>query len=258
MPMVTTTKDTGPVREHLKSLGLTKYEALVYIALLRAESASATKIHEISGVPRASVYPVLDKLIKKGLVSVSNTTPKQFDAVPPDEGLKHLLLQIERDAEAAKKELVAIYQSREDHEERKQEMIWTLAGRENIENRISDMLANAASSVIIFGARDLITPRILDLIAQVPGTVAVDIATDGTFAPGALPPNVRVRDIENLIQAGLLQGEQMAGVFIADRERLLLRLNGDDISPSALYSESPAFLQLFLNYWNHITTSLLT
>ena len=75
MPMVTTTKDTGPVREHLKSLGLTKYEALVYIALLRVESASATKIHEISGVPRASVYPVLDKLMKKGLVSVSNTTP---------------------------------------------------------------------------------------------------------------------------------------------------------------------------------------
>ncbi len=258
MPMVNTAKDMGPVKEHLKSLGLTKYEALVYIALLRVESASATEIHEISGVPRASVYPVLDKLMKKGLVSVSNTTPKRFDAAPPDEGVEHLLRQIERDAGAAKEELIAIYRSREDHEGKKQEMIWTLSGRENIENRISDMFSNAASSVIIFASRDLITPRILDLIAQVPKKVSIDLATNGAFAPGELPDQVRVRSIENLIETGILQGDQMAGIFIADRERVLLRLNGDETAPSALYSESPAFLQLFLNYWNHIITSLFS
>ena len=58
------------VIECLKSLGLTKYEALVYIALLKLESATASEIHEISGVPRASVYTVIDQLVEKGLVSV--------------------------------------------------------------------------------------------------------------------------------------------------------------------------------------------
>jgi sugar-specific transcriptional regulator TrmB len=61
--------------ESLKSLGLTKYEALVYIGLLRVAGATATEIHEISGVPRASVYPVLDRLVQKELVSVSYITP---------------------------------------------------------------------------------------------------------------------------------------------------------------------------------------
>lgn len=62
--------------DSLKSLGLTKYEALVYIGLLRTAGATATEVHEISGVPRASVYPVLDRLVQKELVSVSHTTPK--------------------------------------------------------------------------------------------------------------------------------------------------------------------------------------
>lgn len=256
MPMAKSTKDIGPVKEHLKSLGLTKYEALVYIALLRVESASATEIHEISGVPRASVYPVLDKLMRKGLVSVSHATPKRFTATPPEEGVEHLLRQIERDAEAAREGLVAIFESREDREEKKQEMIWTLSGREPIESRISDMFANATSSVIIYGERTLITPRIVELISEIPSTVTIEIATNGTFAPGELPVHARVRNIGHLIESGLLQGDQMAGVFIADRERVLLRMNGD-ATPSALYSESPAFLQLFLNYWNHIISSIL-
>ena len=43
----------NPVRviDCLKSLGLTKYEALVYIALLKLVSATASEIHEISEVP---------------------------------------------------------------------------------------------------------------------------------------------------------------------------------------------------------------
>ncbi|MDD1684314.1 MAG: TrmB family transcriptional regulator, partial [Methanoregula sp.] len=92
-----------PVRivECLKSLGMTKYEALVYIALLRVPSATASEIHESSSVPRASVYPVLDQLLEKDLVSVSQSAPKRFAALPPDEGIARLLGRIERNAASA-------------------------------------------------------------------------------------------------------------------------------------------------------------
>ncbi len=39
--------------ESLKYLGLTKYEALVYISLLHASDAMVNEIHKLSGVPRA-------------------------------------------------------------------------------------------------------------------------------------------------------------------------------------------------------------
>ena len=90
----------NPVRviDCLKSLGLTKYEALVYIALLKVASATASEIHEISGVPRASVYTVIDQLLDKGLVSVSQSAPKRFAAFPPDDAIARLMDHIERDA----------------------------------------------------------------------------------------------------------------------------------------------------------------
>src|SRR5512137_2382971 len=89
------------VTECLKSLGLTKYEALVYIALLRVASATASEIHELSGVPRASVYPVIDQLLDKDLVSVSQSSPKRFAAIPPEEAIDHLTAGIGRNARLA-------------------------------------------------------------------------------------------------------------------------------------------------------------
>ena len=42
-------ENTVRIIECLKSLGLTKYEALVYIALLKLESATASEIRQIPG-----------------------------------------------------------------------------------------------------------------------------------------------------------------------------------------------------------------
>jgi sugar-specific transcriptional regulator TrmB len=70
------------VTKCLKSLGLTIYEARVYVALLNVASATASEIHEISGVPRASVYTVIDQLLEKGLVSVSQSAPKRMQNMP--------------------------------------------------------------------------------------------------------------------------------------------------------------------------------
>ena len=103
---------SGTLPQILKSLGFTKYEALVYIALLGMEGATATEIHELSGVPRASVYPVLDRLVEKNLVSVSHATPKRFSAIPPEEAIEHLLSGIEKDALHAREILSEIYRRR--------------------------------------------------------------------------------------------------------------------------------------------------
>jgi sugar-specific transcriptional regulator TrmB len=71
----------------LKSLGMINYEARVSIALLRVMSATAREIHELSGVPRASVYPVIDLRREKNLISVSRSAPKRFVAMPTEEAV---------------------------------------------------------------------------------------------------------------------------------------------------------------------------
>lgn len=46
------------VVEKLKRIGLTEYEAKVYLSLLKDHLNSATKLSESSGVPRTKIYSV--------------------------------------------------------------------------------------------------------------------------------------------------------------------------------------------------------
>ena len=60
-------ENPAQVIECLKSLGLTKYEALVYIALLKLVSATASEIHEIS----ESIRLLISFLLKDSSWSLS-------------------------------------------------------------------------------------------------------------------------------------------------------------------------------------------
>lgn len=52
--------------EKLGLIGLTEYEAKVYLALLEVHLNTATKVSEKSGVPRTRIYSVLESLARKG------------------------------------------------------------------------------------------------------------------------------------------------------------------------------------------------
>lgn len=55
--------------EILKEIGMTETEIKVYIALLEQGESLASKISLKAGVERAVTYHILEKLIKKGIVS---------------------------------------------------------------------------------------------------------------------------------------------------------------------------------------------
>ena len=55
--------------ELLKEIGLTPGEIKVYTALLENDLSRTGKISKLSGVHTSKVYPILDRLIEKGLVS---------------------------------------------------------------------------------------------------------------------------------------------------------------------------------------------
>ncbi len=241
--------------ESLKSLGLTKYEALVYIGLLRTAGATATEVHEISGVPRASVYPVLDRLVQKELVSVSHTTPKRFDAVPPDQGVENLMRRIESDAESARTALDALYREKGPEGRGDQELVWTIYGEENIRTRLAVMFRSAERSVEVLATWPLLREGVLPLLDPVPDSVPVDIFTERW--EGEHPSRFRINVIpfatlrETHLPTEKLLPYERSGVFLVDDARALLWMEGVDGQPSALYSES-AGLVLFVR--RHITT----
>lgn len=75
----------GALHVSLEEFGLSRYEALAYVALLSEGEISAAELSYESGVPRPKVYPTLQKLEKKGLVIVSGKRPRTCTPVAPEE-----------------------------------------------------------------------------------------------------------------------------------------------------------------------------
>jgi len=77
--------------ETLEEVGFTKGEIKVYFALLELGSSSIGNIARDSGVTAAKVYPILDKLIKKGLATyIIKSDTKYFEAATPERIMDYL------------------------------------------------------------------------------------------------------------------------------------------------------------------------
>ncbi|MBU0756986.1 MAG: hypothetical protein KKF44_02895 [Nanoarchaeota archaeon] len=67
----------------LTELGLTKYESMVYNALVKIGKSSSSKISAESNVPYGKIYTVLDSLERKCLVKVIPEKTKMFEPGDP-------------------------------------------------------------------------------------------------------------------------------------------------------------------------------
>ncbi|NYT06959.1 MAG: TrmB family transcriptional regulator [Methanomicrobiales archaeon] len=247
----------GSIAEPLKSLGLTKYEALVYVALLKASGATATELHELSGVPRASVYPVLERLSQKHLVSVSNTSPKRFNPVKPDDAIDLLMRSIESDATRAKTELSRVYAQAERPARGDQELIWSIHGDDQIRSRLFELLRGARSSVQIIFYWDHLKEELITTLLSLAATVRVDIITDRFTTP--VPDRIHVTVRTPPESHGIATGKCMAGgVVIVDGKQAMVVMGSKEEGFTALYSEASGFIRFFTMYWNFFSSWIRT
>ena len=79
------------MKEELLRYGLNDKEADIYLACLKSGESTANRLSELTGIRRSTVYEVLSKLKKKGIISSVNKEKKfYFDAISP-QGLIDLL-----------------------------------------------------------------------------------------------------------------------------------------------------------------------
>jgi len=132
--------------EGLKGLGLTTYEARVFIALQKLGHGAASEISEVADVPRSQVYGAADGLEERGLVETQQSTPTVYRPVPPEQAQKHLLDQLaETGAEAF--EYLETVQNTHEHEERS-ESIWLVNSADAIKSRTGDLIDDADERIL--------------------------------------------------------------------------------------------------------------
>jgi predicted transcriptional regulator len=89
--------------KHLRSLGFSDYEIKAYVALLTHGAMNGYRLAKLSGIPRANIYAVLDRLVERGAVSSSDADGGQeYQALPAEEMLARLSESLQTSVSEAK------------------------------------------------------------------------------------------------------------------------------------------------------------
>lgn len=136
----------------LEALGLSSYEARVFVALQRLGAGTAQAISEVSEVPRSQVYGAAAGLADRGLVEVVESSPKRFRAVGLDAAREQLQAQMARTSDRAFENLAALRDDRSDHADDGE--VSTLHGRHAVDRRVAALVERATDQVVLVVAGD--------------------------------------------------------------------------------------------------------
>ena len=130
----------------LTEAGLTKKEAEVYLALIELGSASASQIIQKTGLHRAVVYDLLQRLIEKGLVGHAIKGRKKFFEATNPERLLDILKEKENKIKTILPQLFELSQFK-DHLEVK-----IYKGKEGIKTVFEDILRSKPNEWLSLGS----------------------------------------------------------------------------------------------------------
>lgn len=239
----------------LQRIGLGENESKVYIALSMKGTLKAGEISRQSGVPQSKVYWVLEELIGKQLVEVSDAKPREYKAVKPDLALHRLLEEKERslsDFRSGIKEVSGYLRPMREGES--MSGIWTTRGRNWVEffNKTTEMVDR--SRKYIYGiTRDFSRSAKLSetLEAAIRKGVKIRVIgmeeiTEGNYfkAKWYMDKGAELRIMEASVHPRIV---------VVDGKEVLLRLdhehNKKDGFPfSSVWSQDPSLVKVFDTY----------
>lgn len=130
----------------LKRLGLTTYEARVFLALQKLGSGAASEISEVADVPRSQVYGAAEGLEERGLVEIQQSKPTIYRPVPLQQARTKLLDQLAETGSETFDYLETV-QDTEEQEERA-ESIWVIRGEDSVTSRLVNLAGDADNQVL--------------------------------------------------------------------------------------------------------------
>jgi len=147
--------------EGLKRLGLTTYEARVFLALQKLGSGAASEISDVADVPRSQVYGAADGLEERGLIEIQQSKPTVYRPVPLEQAREKLLDQLAETGSETFDYLGTVQNTQEQNEQT--ESIWLVRGQDSITSRAGN-LAERADDRLLYATEypEFVTGELLD------------------------------------------------------------------------------------------------
>lgn len=232
-----TTDETEAI-DALESLGLSNYEAKVFIALQTLGTGTARDVYRVSEIPRSQVYGAAESLAERGLIEVQHSTPMQYRPVSLEEAEALLEERFEDERTQAFDYLESVHDHDPGGEER--EDIWSVNGVEHVSDRIEHLIRDAEHRAV-FGAAstDLVDTSLRETLAE-----AADRGVEVTVVSENAEVRALFEDAPVAVYASPenLRNERAARMTVVDDRAVLLSVRGDgDEREAAFWSESSGF-----------------
>lgn len=251
MSELNSTPSKGTAISALQRLGLSKYEAAVFIALQKLGIGTASEVDRITDVPRSQVYGAADRLEELGLIEVQQSNPIQYRSVDLDEARERLRMRLEEEEQNAFEYLDTVRGECADDDDETQVDVWTVQGVETINNRVVD-LAGQADDRVFFGADDtsMVDDGIVDtLTSAAAADVNVTVISENPAVREQFDHNGRVRTCV-LSEGPAIEGRSGRILVVDDDTVLLSILAGDELPELnrevAIWSARTGFASVFI------------
>jgi hypothetical protein len=133
----------SPIRQ-LQELGFSQYEAQAYVALLQRSPLNGYELARASGVPRANIYHVLDRLAERGAVlRLDAEEGARFAPILPDELIRGMRLRYQANLDEARQSLC--YMQPEDAPSQ----VWNLAGYASLLDQAAFLAGSAQEELLL-------------------------------------------------------------------------------------------------------------
>jgi sugar-specific transcriptional regulator TrmB len=142
------TVDDESAVEGLQRLGLTSYEAEVFLALQKLGTATASEVAAVTDVPRSQVYGAAERLEGRDLVETRQSQPTAYRSVSLERARTTLLEELQSTGANTFEYLEAVGEHRDGEEQT--EAIWLVEGEAGVGSRIVE-LVDEAEEAILFG-----------------------------------------------------------------------------------------------------------
>jgi sugar-specific transcriptional regulator TrmB len=212
------------VEKALREIGLTEYESLAYLALVKSGELTAGEVSGSTSIPYSKVYSVLDGLERKGWVEIKGGRPRHYYPRSPVEALRAERLRQENRFEQYRElivsELLPLYERREIREKPE---IWIIRGIENVASTIGEILGRAKREVMV--ALPRIPPELFKMVF--PSLESLRDKRVDVLLLTAMDALVSVKNFLTHIAEVRVREEMFGGGVVVDGQETILFLGKD-------------------------------
>lgn len=137
------------MKDVLDEFGLSQYEKMAYLALLRIGRSKSAQISKASNVSYGRIYEILQKLEEKGLIMIIPTEPKSFEAIEPKQAFNMMIRKREESLNILKREIETLKIPDKKERPIEEDNIIVLQGKQKQISMISEMHERAKADILM-------------------------------------------------------------------------------------------------------------